>query len=270
MKSIVHISDVHFGHADDVVAREVFEKVSELSPDLLVVSGDLTQRARREQFSQARVFLDQFPMPKLIVPGNHDVPLYNVIARFAQPYKHYNEFFGEDHEPWYFDGELAVAGVNTVRSLVIKGGRINEEQVERLRSRLGEIDDKVLKIVVSHHPFDLPYEFDDDDIVGRAEKFMPELANCGADLFLAGHLHVSAITNSSRRYNLANGRSALVIQAGTATSTRERGQENSFNLLEYTKPLLTIKRYECSMPAQGFQLADDEQYIQTEHGWSVV
>ena len=270
MKSIVHVSDVHFGRSDEVVARELFEKVGELSPDLLVVSGDLTQRARREQFSQARSFLDQFTMPKVIVPGNHDVPLYNVIARFAQPYKNYNEFFGEDHEPWFFDGEIAVAGVNTVRSLVFKGGRINEEQVERLRTRLGEIDDKALKIVVSHHPFDLPDNFDDDDIVGRAKKFMPALANCGADLFLAGHLHVSAITNSSRRYNLENGRSALVIQAGTATSTRERGQENSFNFLEYSKPMLTIKRFECSMPAQGFHLADDEQYIQTEQGWSVV
>ncbi len=270
MKSIVHVSDIHFGHADDVVASELFEKVSEIAPDLLVVSGDLTQRARREQFDQARRFLNQFTMPKIVVPGNHDVPLYNVFDRFARPYKKYDEFFGKDHEPWFFDGELAVAGVNTVRSLVIKGGRINEKQVERLRARLGEIDDKVLKIVVSHHPFDLPYELDDDDIVGRAKKFMPELANCGADIFLAGHLHVSAITNSSRRYNLQNGRAALVIQAGTATSTRERGQANSFNLLEYTKPLLTIKRYECSMPSQGFHIADDEQYIQTERGWSVV
>ena len=270
MKKIVHVSDIHFGKADDIVARELFETVSELSPDLMVVSGDLTQRARRGQFREARVFLDRFTMPKIIVPGNHDIPLYNVLDRFARPLKKYDEFFGEDHEPWFFDGELAVAGVNTARSLTIKGGRINEEQVERLRARLSEIDDSILKIVVSHHPFDLPEDFDNDDIVGRAKKFMPALANCGADLFLAGHLHVSAITNSARRYHLECGRSALVIQAGTATSTRERGQENSFNLLEYARPMLTIKRYECSVPSQGFHLADDEQYIQSERGWSVV
>ena len=270
MKKIVHVSDIHFGKADDVVAGELFEKVSELSPDVMVVSGDLTQRARREQFQDAKAFLDRFSFPKIIVPGNHDVPLYNVVKRFVQPFKNYNEFFSDDHEPWYFDGELAVAGVNTARSLTFKGGRINDEQVERLRTRLSEIEDLVLKIVVSHHPFDLPAEFDDDDIVGRAEEFMPTLANCGADIFLAGHLHVSSITTSSRRYNLDNGRAALVIQAGTATSTRERGQENSFNLLEYERPILTIKRYECSIPAQGFHLADDEQYIQSERGWEVV
>jgi len=270
LKKIVHVSDIHFGKADDVVAGELFEKVTELSPDLMIVSGDLTQRARREQFRQARAFLDRFTMPKVIVPGNHDIPLYNILDRFARPLKKYDEFFGEDHEPWFFDGELAVAGVNTARSLTVKGGRINEEQVERLRARLNEIDNNVLKIVVSHHPFDLPESFDDADIVGRAKKFMPALANCGADLFLAGHLHVSAITNSAHRYHLENGRSALVIQAGTATSTRERGQENSFNLLEYVRPMLTIKRYECSMASQGFQLADDEQYIQSERGWSVV
>ena len=270
MKKIVHVSDIHFGKADEVVAGELFEKVNELSPDLMIVSGDLTQRARRGQFRDARAFLDRFMMPKIIVPGNHDIPLYNVIARFARPLKKYNEFFGDDHEPWFFDGELAVAGVNTARSLTVKGGRINEEQVERLRTRLNEVDNNVLKIVVSHHPFDLPETFDDDDIVGRAKRFMPELANCGADLFLAGHLHVSAITNSAHRYNLEDGRSALVIQAGTATSTRERGQENSFNFLEYVKPRLTIKRYECSNASRGFQLAANEQYIQSERGWTVV
>ncbi len=270
MKKIVHVSDIHFGRADDVVAGELHEIVSKLSPDLMVVSGDLTQRAKREQFQDAKAFLDRFTFPKIIVPGNHDVPLYNVVERFARPFKNYDEFFTDDHEPWYFDGELAVAGVNTARSLTFKGGRINDEQVEKLRSRLGELDDSVLKIVVSHHPFDLPENFADDDIVGRAKEFMPAIANCGADLFLAGHLHVSAITTSARRYDLEGGRAALVIQAGTATSTRERGQENSFNLLEYERPMLTVKRYECSIPSQGFHLADDEQYIQSERGWSVV
>ena len=104
MKKIVHVSDIHFGKADDVVAGELFEKVSELSPDVMVVSGDLTQRARREQFQDAKAFLDRFSFPKIIVPGNHDVPLYNVVKRFVQPFKNYNEFFSDDHEPWYFDG----------------------------------------------------------------------------------------------------------------------------------------------------------------------
>jgi 3',5'-cyclic AMP phosphodiesterase CpdA len=209
-------------------------------------------------------------MPKIVVPGNHDVPLYNVFERFVRPLRKYDEFFEMEPECWFVDDGLAVAGVNTARSLVVKGGRINKEQVARVRARFGNIDDRVLKIVVSHHPFDLPDGFDDDDIVGRAAKFMPEFAGCGADVFLAGHLHVSAITTSARRYHLDSGRAALVIQAGTATSTRGRGERNSFNLLEFESPRLTIRRLE-HIKGDGFVLANEETFEQTpDAGWSKI
>ncbi len=264
------MSDIHFGSANPVVVGELRKKVNEISPDLMIVSGDLTQRAKRNQFRDARDFLDSFSMPKIVVPGNHDVPLYNVFDRFARPFKKYDEFLGDDHEPWYFDGELAVAGVNTARSLTVKGGRINEGQVEKLRKRLVDIDDSVLKIVVSHHPFDLPKEFGNDDIVGRARRFMPAIADCGADVFLAGHLHISAITSSACRYKIDSERAALVIQAGTAASMRERGEENSFNVLVRERPFLTVKRFQCTIPSEGFHLANSEKFTQTDRGWAVL
>ena len=269
MKKIVHISDVHFGDTDPVVVDELHTKIVEISPDLLVVSGDLTQRARRDQFRDAKDFIDRFPMPKIVVPGNHDVPLYRVVERFSAPFRNYDEYFG-DHEPWFFDGEIAAVGVNTARAFVFKGGRINKDQVERLKERLGDLDDSVLKIVVSHHPFDLPEGSDDDDIVGRADRYMSALALCGADVFLAGHLHVSSITSSAFRYKIDSERAALVIQAGTAASMRERGEENSFNLLEYERPFLTVKRYQCAIPSEGFHLAGDKKYAQSERGWSLL
>ena len=267
MRTIAHISDIHFGQADYGVVDRLVEKVVELRPDLLVVSGDLTQRARTKQFTEARAFLDRLPQPQLIVPGNHDVPLYNVFDRFINPLTKFRRYITDDLAPEFLDDRLAVFGINTARSMTIKGGRVSEEQVDMLHRRLCSIDEGKTKIIVTHHPFDLPEGFDEDDIVGRAKKVMPKLVECGADVFLAGHLHVSHITHSARRYRLENGYSALIIQAGTAASVRERGEENSFNLLEVADRILTVKRFQCSLPEAGFHLATTEQFSKGERGW---
>jgi 3',5'-cyclic AMP phosphodiesterase CpdA len=268
VRTIAHISDIHFGQADYAVVDRLVEKIVELNPDLLVVSGDLTQRARTKQFTEAREFLQRLPRPQIIVPGNHDVPLYNVFDRFVNPLTKFKKFITDDLAPEFLDEELAVFGINTARSMTIKGGRVSHEQVDALQERLCAIDEVKTKIVVTHHPFDLPEGFDEDDIVGRAKKVMPKLVACGADIFLAGHLHVSHIAHSARRYRLENGYSALIIQAGTAASVRERGEENSFNLLEVENRVLTVKRFQCSLPEAGFHLATTEQFSKSERGWA--
>ena len=268
MNKIAHISDIHFGDAHPEVVERLVEKVCELEPDLVVVSGDLTQRARSKQFRAARGFLDRLPPTQLIVPGNHDVPLYNIFDRFLKPLTKYKRYITDDLKPEFHTDGLSVFGLNTTRSFTIKGGRVNIEQVEDLATRLAAVSDESVKMIVTHHPFDLPEGFDEDDIVGRAEEVMPRLVECGADVFLAGHLHVSHITHSARRYRLDDGYSALIIQAGTAASLRERGEENSFNLIELDHPVLTVKRFECPMPETGFRLATTEQFTMTEKGWS--
>jgi 3',5'-cyclic AMP phosphodiesterase CpdA len=268
MRTIVHISDIHFGQADHLVVERLVEKIGELRPDLTVVSGDLTQRARSRQFREARAFLLRLPQPQLVVPGNHDVPLYNIFNRFVHPLSKFKRFITDDLTPEFHDDEIATVGINTTRSLTIKGGRISQQQVEEVRRKLSGIGEPKIKIIVTHHPFDLPDGFDEDDIVGRAKEMMPLLVASGADIFLAGHLHVSNITHSARRYRLEDGYSALIIQAGTAASTRERGEENSFNLLEFEHPVLTVKRFQCSMPDAGFHLAITEQFTKSDRGWA--
>ena len=268
MRRIAHLSDIHFGRTEPEVVARLAEIVNEIEPDAVVVSGDLTQRARKSQFAEARSFLSGLPKPQIVVPGNHDVPLYNIFSRFLAPLGNYKEYITDDLEPFFADDEVAIMGVNTARSFTIKNGRVNTEQVQSICERLSPLADKLTKILVTHHPFDLPGGYDEDDIVGRADELMPTIANCGADVFLAGHLHVSSVTNSAHRYRLDNGKSALIIQAGTAASTRGRGEPNSFNLIEIERPFLTVKRYECNLAPNGFMHATTEQFTQTERGWS--
>jgi 3',5'-cyclic AMP phosphodiesterase CpdA len=267
MKTIVQISDIHFGRINLPVVEPLVQVINEIRPDLVAVSGDLTQRARSHQFMEARAFLDRLPKPQIVVPGNHDVPLWNVFARFVNPLRKYQRYITTDLRPFYHDEEIAVLGVNTARSLTIKGGRINQEQVAWMKEKLCAFDPKVVKIVVTHHPFDVPEGHDERDLVGRARMAVERLAGCGADVFLAGHLHVSHTTHSATRYKI-EGYSALVIQAGTATSSRGRGEANSFNVIRIARPDITVERLEWQPDKAGFIAGAFEKFKHTPDGWS--
>jgi 3',5'-cyclic AMP phosphodiesterase CpdA len=241
LRRIAHLSDLHFGRVDETVLELLRRRLHGLMPHLVVVSGDLTQRARAEQFRAARAYLDTLPKPQLVVPGNHDVPLYNVFQRFFRPLEKYRRFISEDLEPAYIDDEIAVIGLNTARSLVFKGGRINEEQVARVRERICPLGEGVTKIVVTHHPFDVPGG-GERQIVGRARMALEGLADCGADVLLAGHLHASHVGHTAQRYRIA-GLSALIVQAGTAISRRTRAERNAFNLLRVMPRHIEVEQY---------------------------
>src|SRR3989440_8090724 len=133
MRKIVHLSDLHFGRVDESLVGPLVSAVNEAGPSLVVVSGDVTQRARAAQFREARAFLDRLPRPQVVVPGNHDVPLWDVLARFRSPLEKFRRHVSDDPGPFYEDDEVAGAGVNTARSWTLKYGRINERQAASLR-----------------------------------------------------------------------------------------------------------------------------------------
>ena len=265
MRTLAHISDLHFGSIDEAVLEPLLAAIASIGADVVAVSGDLTQRARKTQFEQARDFLARIAAPRIVVPGNHDVPLYRVWERFLSPLGKYQRIVQSDLEPSYVDGEIAVLGVNTARALTFKGGRINKEQMKSIERRLKPLGDAVTKVVVTHHPFDVPDESGDVDLVGRARKAMAVFSECGVDLLLSGHFHVSQSGETTR--DAIAGYSALAVQAGTATSTRGRGEENSFNVVRIQRNEIVVERWAFERVAGAFRPAGSERFEREGERW---
>jgi 3',5'-cyclic AMP phosphodiesterase CpdA len=266
MATIVHLSDLHFGRVDSRLVAPLIQTVATVAPDLVAVSGDLTQRARRSQFRQARMFLDRLPFPVLVVPGNHDVPLFNLPARLLDPYGGYRRHIQQELEPVFENEQMIAVGLNSARAFPFHGGgRLNAGQVARAAARLKSAAAHAIRIVVTHHPFDLPDTHGVEHLVGRSDMAMRQLAAAGADVFLAGHLHVSHVGHSARRYPIA-GHSALVVQAGTM-STRRRGEPGTINVLRVAPTHIEIERRSWDDATESFQVTWNGTFRRTDEGW---
>ncbi|HEX8257034.1 MAG TPA: metallophosphoesterase [Allosphingosinicella sp.] len=237
MATIAHLSDVHFGRHDPAIVEAVETYLFARRPDLVVISGDFTQRARVAQYQLASEFverLEQGGLDILAVPGNHDVPLYDVVRRFVRPLHRYKRFIDDDLCPWFENDQLAVLGINTARSLTIKDGSVSLEQLANIRSSFRDVAADKTRILVTHHPlFAMPIgdEGELTKVVKRHTDALSAVAEAGVQLLLAGHFH-RAFASSAREMVETAGPS-LVIQAGTATSTRLRADElQSFNWIE--------------------------------------
>src|SRR3954454_17051205 len=264
MRTVVHLSDLHFGRVNPAILEPLQAFVRQVQPALVCVSGDLTQRARTKEYLAAREFLRGMPFPQIVVPGNHDVPLRNPFNRFVKGLTGYKQYITADLQPSFIDEEIAVAGVNTARALTWKNGRINRGQLERLRRRFEHVGSDHTKIVVTHHPFDLPAGAE-GEVVGRSRVAIKTLADCGVDMLLAGHFHIADTGYTAKRYNIP-GFSALIVSSGTTTSTRGRGQPNSLNVLKVPHPHVIIDRYAWHPEPTLFDLLSSESFQQTPNG----
>lgn len=270
MKTLAHVSDVHFGAADAEIVTALVNAVTELAPDVVAVSGDLTQRARRWQFEQARAFLAQLPQPQVVVPGNHDVPLYHTLARFAWPLRSYRRYITDNLQPSYVDDSIAVVGGVTTRSFTIADGGLSGSEVARLTACLTALPKAVVKIIVCHHPFELPSTWPGRWTLPRPDRSaIATLTGHGADVFLTGHLHVGYAGESAVRYR-ADGRVAIVVEAGTAASTRRRGEANSFNVLRVDPEQITVERRVWDPAVRQFAAGPSVTFRRTGDGWTTA
>jgi 3',5'-cyclic AMP phosphodiesterase CpdA len=265
MRTVVHLSDLHFGRIDPAILEPLVEFIRGVKPDLVAISGDLTQRARTHEFLAAKEFLEAIPFPQIVVPGNHDVPLYNLLSRFTRSLDRYTRYVTGDLQPSYADPEIVVVGVNTARAWTWKDGRINRSQLEKLRAVLQAAPSQATKIVVTHHPFDLPAGAA-GRVVGRSHLAMKTLAACRVDLLLAGHFHIADTSQTAKRYNMP-GYSAIIVSSGTSTSTRGRGHPNSFNIIRIEEPEIAIERRVWRRDSRAFDVLSVERFLRSESGW---
>jgi 3',5'-cyclic AMP phosphodiesterase CpdA len=242
MTRLIHLSDLHFGAHDPDLVEAVERKVDETEPDLVVISGDFTQRARTEQFQEACRFLERLRdagHDVLAVPGNHDVPLYDVLRRFLSPLTRYRRYIDDTLCPLHELPGATVLGVNTARSFTFSDGRISHEQMGFIRDTFERSDPNAMRLVVTHHPlFALPTGEELARAAGRSELALDAIGDAGVDVLLAGHNHEASI--HSARDLVTRAGPALVVQAGTATSVRLRGQDQSFNRIEIDAPNVTV------------------------------
>lgn len=257
-RTIVHLSDLHFGRADPGVVRALHDAVWTLEPDIVAISGDLTQRARRGQFRRAKDFIDSLPSPRLVVPGNHDVPLFNLIARLFDPLGGYRRAVTGDLSPTLTDEVVWVTGIDTTRPASWKSGRVDAETLTRIQASLDGVPSATVKIVVAHHPFDT------SDGTG-ATPSLHTLTAAGIDVFLTGHLHTSYAGHTAQRYN-TGGRSAVVVEAATATSTRLRQEANGFNVLRVAAGSIQVEAR--TWDGRTFVTRDVQAFSRGNSGWT--
>jgi len=270
MASLIHLSDLHFGAHDPEIVEAVERQVDKANPDLVVISGDLTQRAKTEQFQQACRFLERLRdngHDVLAVPGNHDVPLYDVLRRFLSPLTRYMRFIDDTLCPLYELPGATVLGINTARSFTFKDGRISREQTDFIRKTFERTDANAMRILVTHHPlFALPVGEEVARAVGRSELALDAIGEAGVDMLLAGHNHQASI--HSARDLVTRAGPALVIQAGTATSTRVREQPQSFNRIETGENRATVAVF--AWKDDEFALEDTQRFEQQGDHWRVA
>jgi 3',5'-cyclic AMP phosphodiesterase CpdA len=231
---IAHLSDLHFGAEDPKVVAGTIAWLQEQRPDLLIISGDFTQRARREQFEQASAYLNRLRADGhciLAVPGNHDIPLYDLARRFGAPLRRYKRWISNDLCPWFENDHVAVLGINTARSLTFKDGRLNRDQMGLIEDRFARVTPSKTRILVTHHPlYAMPIGEGSElsEAVGRHDDAVRAVCRAGVHVALAGHFHRTYAAAARKMVETAG--PALVIQAGTATSVRLRNNElQSFN-----------------------------------------
>jgi 3',5'-cyclic AMP phosphodiesterase CpdA len=244
---LMHISDLHAGPPFNLkLAEQVAREAHELRPDLLVISGDFVQRADfTAQWRTIKAFLAMLPEPRLVVPGNHDVPLLNPFNRLFRPLERYKQHISPNLNPTFERPGLAVVGGNTAHGLTIDGGYISAKQQAAIEEIFRRYPPGTCKVAVLHHHVVNPPGSHDRRMIANATEAVDLLDRCGVDMLLCGHIHVSYVgTTLDVRPDMQRG--TIICQSGTTTSRRGKGRErgkNSYNVIEIEDGAIRIGQH---------------------------
>ncbi len=262
MTVLLQISDTHFGTEQPPVVEALVRFAREQAPDLVVLSGDITQRARRKQFRAARAFVDRLGVAALLaIPGNHDIPLFNVAARLFYPYANYSREFGIELEPVFESDQLLVITLNTTRFYRHTDGEVSNEQIKRVATRLEQAAPTKLRVVVTHQPVAVTRAQDETNLLHGRMEAIRHWAQAGADIILGGHIHLPYVLALHQQVAELP-RRLWAIQAGTAVSSRVRHEVgNSVNLIRYSvqaarRREAVIERWDYVKSEQNFQAVE--------------
>ncbi|VDS09089.1 Calcineurin-like phosphoesterase [Paracoccus haematequi] len=260
MTRIVHLSDLHFGFHRAALAEPLLARVNGAGADLVVVTGDVTHRGRRGQYAQAAAFLSRIRAPLMVVPGNHDVPLYNLAVRYLAPYAGFRRAMGRHLTPVRQVGGARVLGLNSVDPFAVQRGIIRKGEIGRL---IGGLDPLATNIVALHHPLEHLAQVD-KELARRAPQALSRLDRAGAQIVLSGHLHVWA-TGAMLEQTAHPG--VLQIQAGTALCGRLSDRQNEFAVLQIDGPMLTVERHIAPMNEPDFRPPEYEHFSRESGIW---
>lgn len=267
MTTILHISDLHFGPPYvPRVGNALLEAAGPIDPDLVVAGGDFTQRAKAHQFAQAAEFLDALPdVPTVVVPGNHDVPLYRVFERIFSPYKWYRKYIAEElDQVVQTDGAVVVSLNSTAPLRHIVNGRISRSQLDFCRRAFQGVDEDAIRVVVAHHHFAPAPDYEGGQVMPRAKRAIDVFTELKVDLVLGGHMHRAYIGNSLDLYSgMDRDHGITIVQSGTSTSRRGRVRErekNSFNVIRVTDEVIRITHYMFFDDIEGFASVSRHQF----------
>lgn len=252
----LHISDPHVGIEQAPVADVLVALTRQQQPDRLILSGDITQRARSAQFRAAQAYMTRLSVPALVIAGNHDLPLFDLWARLCDPYANFIAVFGSELEPVHSSPNLLVVCVNTTRAARHKHGEVSADQINRAAQTLSSASAAQLRVVVVHQPVAVMHAEDAPNLLRDRTEALHCWSAAGADNVMGGHIHQPYVTA-----NQGLARPLWVVQAGTAVSSRMRARAtNSVNLLRWdarSNPAsCRIERWCCSNDAQTFVLTN--------------
>ena len=243
---ILHVSDLHTGTREDPQVEAALETlIGRIDAGLIVASGDLTHRGRRDQHERAHRFLTSFGRPVLTVAGNHDMP-YTFPARFTRPYDEFTRLWGE-LEQTHSSPALHVVGLNSSRRFRQQGGALHREQLDGARRRLESAPAGAYRVVVlHHHMIGAPWRAARKRPVSQRNRVLQSLVESGADLILAGHIHQAALSER-QEFEVVEGdvRAAVVsIAPGLGQPRPSRlGEARGLHVYEVGDATLTADTY---------------------------